>query len=395
MTFHSGAGEGSGLAACSNSAVPCGGVDSLAVSSVGLSGWPRRIPRSSMAGVGVEIVGTPPQTPMLQGDGYRCNNEESVGHVAVAQWRPNRDESQRQLDVAGVTAARSEGRLSAVWTMFRRYGFRDYLPDTGPARADTRSNSSSRRQYGGASLRDQEHNEELFARLNNAREPPRRQVNVARADSEIAPAHLTRRAVAGSRGSGRSSRFLAPQNVGTAMHALERNDGGINFVDMDMPMMWDRDRGRYGADERAGNIERVVDFSNSSTALGNRQLRSNPTDAVLASNSLSSAQGIDYGGIPQSFFHFDVAGEEQALQDAIEQSRMADLLSQLPCEFYNPEQHKDLTECEVCLVDYVSSDELLRLPCMHLFHKACVLPWLRKAHTCPVCQINLCQVIGL
>merc|ERR1712014_232546 len=84
---------------------------------------------------------------------------------------------------------------------------------------------------------------------------------------------------------------------------------------------------------------------------------------------------------------------ERALQEAIEQSRMAHLLSELPHEKYNKDQHRDLIECELCLIDYEAGDELLRLPCMHLFHNDCVSPWIRKAHTCPVCQMDVYQAV--
>ncbi|KAL0907178.1 hypothetical protein M5K25_025726 [Dendrobium thyrsiflorum] len=52
----------------------------------------------------------------------------------------------------------------------------------------------------------------------------------------------------------------------------------------------------------------------------------------------------------------------------------------------------DATCCSVCLVDYEEEgeeeDKALRLlqECGHLFHAACVDPWLRRRRTCPVCR---------
>jgi hypothetical protein len=46
------------------------------------------------------------------------------------------------------------------------------------------------------------------------------------------------------------------------------------------------------------------------------------------------------------------------------------------------------------LQDYEAGDELMRLPCMHAFHSKCVAPWLHKAGTCPVCQIDVCQAMA-
>ncbi|KAK7278584.1 hypothetical protein RJT34_23616 [Clitoria ternatea] len=43
--------------------------------------------------------------------------------------------------------------------------------------------------------------------------------------------------------------------------------------------------------------------------------------------------------------------------------------------------------CSICLGDYKETDMLRLLPdCGHLFHLACVDPWLRLHSTCPICR---------
>lgn len=85
------------------------------------------------------------------------------------------------------------------------------------------------------------------------------------------------------------------------------------------------------------------------------------------------------------------AESERAMQESMEKSRRQQLLGGLPRETFNPGDHNDLVECELCLVEYEKGDELLRLPCMHFFHLGCVMPWLQKSHTCPICQTDVCQ----
>mmetsp|Transcript_39269 Transcript_39269/g.113511 ORF Transcript_39269/g.113511 Transcript_39269/m.113511 type:complete len:364 (-) Transcript_39269:275-1366(-) len=83
----------------------------------------------------------------------------------------------------------------------------------------------------------------------------------------------------------------------------------------------------------------------------------------------------------------------QARAAAAEREQHGHMLNGLPHEKYSAEHHKQLVECELCLVDYVDGDELLRLPCMHFFHAGCVMPWLQKSNTCPMCQTDVYQAI--
>jgi hypothetical protein len=46
-------------------------------------------------------------------------------------------------------------------------------------------------------------------------------------------------------------------------------------------------------------------------------------------------------------------------------------------------------ECAVCLCESEDKDRLLNLPCAHTFHESCILPWLEKHNSCPVCRYEL------
>ncbi|KAF7811059.1 putative E3 ubiquitin-protein ligase RHY1A [Senna tora] len=45
-----------------------------------------------------------------------------------------------------------------------------------------------------------------------------------------------------------------------------------------------------------------------------------------------------------------------------------------------------LQDCGICLETFVDGDELIRLPCRHKFHSACLDPWVRKCGDCPFCR---------
>ncbi|KAI4380199.1 hypothetical protein MLD38_006418 [Melastoma candidum] len=47
---------------------------------------------------------------------------------------------------------------------------------------------------------------------------------------------------------------------------------------------------------------------------------------------------------------------------------------------------KDDLKCSICQEEYVSGDEVGRLPCEHQYHIACAQQWLRIKNWCPVCK---------
>jgi len=46
-------------------------------------------------------------------------------------------------------------------------------------------------------------------------------------------------------------------------------------------------------------------------------------------------------------------------------------------------------ECSLCLEEFKEGEELLQLPCHHLFHENCIAPWFRRSLTCPLCKHQL------
>jgi DNA-directed RNA polymerase subunit RPC12/RpoP len=46
-------------------------------------------------------------------------------------------------------------------------------------------------------------------------------------------------------------------------------------------------------------------------------------------------------------------------------------------------------ECTICQDHYQDGDEVVELPCKHLFHKDCLWPWLNRHATCPTCRYTL------
>ena len=47
---------------------------------------------------------------------------------------------------------------------------------------------------------------------------------------------------------------------------------------------------------------------------------------------------------------------------------------------------KEDDECTICLKIFEINDILHKLPCEHKFHKNCIIEWLKKINSCPLCR---------
>ncbi|NXH44253.1 RN115 ligase, partial [Dicaeum eximium] len=64
-------------------------------------------------------------------------------------------------------------------------------------------------------------------------------------------------------------------------------------------------------------------------------------------------------------------------------------ISSLPTVPVTQEQVGSGLACAVCREDFSVAEAARRLPCTHLFHSACIVPWLHLHDTCPVCRKSL------
>ncbi|XP_014322668.1 E3 ubiquitin-protein ligase RNF126 isoform X4 [Myotis yumanensis] len=102
-------------------------------------------------------------------------------------------------------------------------------------------------------------------------------------------------------------------------------------------------------------------------------LHSNPMDYAWGANGLDAI-------ITQLLNQFENTGPPPADKEKIQA---------LPTVTVTEEHVGSGLECPVCKDDYELGERVRQLPCNHLFHDNCIVPWLEQHDSCPVCRKSL------
>ncbi|KAJ4838858.1 hypothetical protein Tsubulata_010892, partial [Turnera subulata] len=51
--------------------------------------------------------------------------------------------------------------------------------------------------------------------------------------------------------------------------------------------------------------------------------------------------------------------------------------------------NSEMNQCAVCQDDFEMGEEVKQMPCKHLYHEGCLMPWLQLHNSCPVCRHEL------
>ncbi|XP_036703401.1 E3 ubiquitin-protein ligase RNF126 isoform X6 [Balaenoptera musculus] len=109
------------------------------------------------------------------------------------------------------------------------------------------------------------------------------------------------------------------------------------------------------------------------TSLPRGVLHSNPMDYAWGANGLDAI-------ITQLLNQFENTGPPPADKEKIQA---------LPTIPVTEEHVGSGLECPVCKDDYGLGEHVRQLPCNHLFHDGCIVPWLEQHDSCPVCRKSL------
>ncbi|XP_074651445.1 E3 ubiquitin-protein ligase RNF115-like isoform X2 [Tubulanus polymorphus] len=64
-------------------------------------------------------------------------------------------------------------------------------------------------------------------------------------------------------------------------------------------------------------------------------------------------------------------------------------IDDLPRVSISQEQVEKTLQCTVCMEDFKLGENVRKLPCDHYYHTDCIVPWLERHGSCPICRKDL------
>ncbi|XP_017000295.2 E3 ubiquitin-protein ligase Iruka [Drosophila takahashii] len=69
----------------------------------------------------------------------------------------------------------------------------------------------------------------------------------------------------------------------------------------------------------------------------------------------------------------------------------AQRINEIPNVQISAEEVDRKIQCSICWDDFKIDETVRKLPCSHLFHENCIVPWLNLHSTCPICRKSLAE----
>jgi E3 ubiquitin-protein ligase RNF181 len=98
-------------------------------------------------------------------------------------------------------------------------------------------------------------------------------------------------------------------------------------------------------------------------------------------------EGFVYTSDREAYEVLVSGGEGQFLKNKPPAARSA--IEALDSAVMTAADEREGEECAVCRDGVAAGERVKRLPCLHLYHDECILPWLQVRNSCPLCRFEL------
>jgi hypothetical protein len=77
---------------------------------------------------------------------------------------------------------------------------------------------------------------------------------------------------------------------------------------------------------------------------------------------------------------------EELIEEVLVGGANATGLSGTVADSQAPDRHWGSSGCSICLAEYTDGEQVIMLPCQHMYHRPCVVEWLVRRPECPLCK---------
>lgn len=86
---------------------------------------------------------------------------------------------------------------------------------------------------------------------------------------------------------------------------------------------------------------------------------------------------------------FSAFPKESANQGASEEKITELKVTKIERNIMQNERYEEEEQCVICQESFETGEEVLQLPCGHIFKMECIKGWLRLKNSCPICQKSI------
>ena len=112
---------------------------------------------------------------------------------------------------------------------------------------------------------------------------------------------------------------------------------------------------------------RIFNYNMNEENINNNNIRNEMNNEVISSNETNITNN-----------------ERERILNRIKERKKEKLLSISKKTKYKKNKFLNVEDCRICLDKFIEKDEILILPCLHIFHLKCILHWIESKGTCPL-----------